>query len=122
MTAAAAETEPIAPTDEERTKAQRLLAEFFTEPLCETQLIGPGGNHVCIPESVARVLARALDAMAQGNAVCVVPYETALTTRQAADVLNVSRQHLVRLLDEGAIPYHRTGTRTQLFLSSDQVG
>ena len=77
-------------------------------------LVGPDGQKVQLPEPVFRVLACVLRKMAQGNAVAVVPVHHELTTQEAADLLNVSRPFLVRLLEQDHIPFHRTGTHRRV--------
>jgi len=76
-------------------------------PKC--QLVGPKGESISLPESVFYVLERVVEVMARGDAITVVPVGREVTTQQAADLLNVSRQYLVRLLDEGRIAHRKTG-------------
>src|SRR5262249_51904915 len=73
------------------------------------KLVGPSGETITIPKSVFYVLERVAEVLARGDSISVVPVGKEMTTQQAADLLNVSRQYLVRLLDEGRIPFTKTG-------------
>lgn len=66
-------------------------------------------HQVVLPTSALRLLVDVLAELADGNAVKVVPIHAELTTQEAADLLNVSRPHLVKLLEEGKLPFHKTG-------------
>ncbi|MCU0537066.1 MAG: helix-turn-helix domain-containing protein [Hydrococcus sp. Prado102] len=43
----------------------------------------------------------------QGNVIALIPIHTELTTQEAAEILNVSRSYLIKLLEAGEIPYHK---------------
>lgn len=81
-------------------------------PKCK--LVGPDGDAIAIPASVFHVLERVAEVLARGDSVTVVPVGKELTTQQAADLLNVSRQYLVRLLDEKRLPFRKTGKHRRL--------
>jgi excisionase family DNA binding protein len=76
-------------------------------PKCK--LVGPKGESIDLPESVFYVLERVAEVLARGDSITVVPVGQQLTTQQAANILNVSRQYVVRLLDENRIPFTKTG-------------
>ncbi len=78
------------------------------------RLVAPGGESVALPATVSELIARLAELLARGEAVAIVPSARELTTQQAADLLNVSRQYLVRLVDTGVLPASRTGRHRRL--------
>lgn len=70
-----------------------------------------------LPTFALRLLGEILGELALGNAVKVVPIHAELTTQEGADILNVSRPHLVKLLNEGALPHTKTGRHRRIKLA-----
>lgn len=80
----------------------------------QAKLVGADGKAITIPESVYQVLRQVVHAMALGQAISVAPQEQEMTTQQAADILNVSRPYLIKLLEQGEIPYINVGTHRRV--------
>lgn len=69
-----------------------------------------------LPAKAVRLLTDMLALLATGRSVVVMPDDAELTTQQAADLLNVSRPYLVKLVEGGALPHHKVGTHRRIRL------
>jgi len=80
------------------------------------QLIDDKNNAhlVEVPTAALHLLVNILDEFASGNAVEVVPIHSKLTTQEAANLLNVSRPYLIKLLEEGKLPFHYVGSHRRI--------
>lgn len=77
-----------------------------------------GQQTVTVPHVVLDLLVNVLANLAAGQGVALVPAHAELTTQQAADLLNVSRPYLIKLLDEDKIDYRTVGTHRRIMASS----
>ena len=59
--------------------------------------------------AIARTFLDVLRLISSGRGFRLIPVDAELTTQQAADLLNVSRPFLIKLLEEQKIPFTKTG-------------
>ncbi|MDR5903632.1 MULTISPECIES: helix-turn-helix domain-containing protein [Halomonas] len=95
------------------TELSQLLRE---RPDSDRAHIKLDGADLVLPRQALVLLRDLLTEMAQGNAVTILPTHAEVTTQEAANMLNVSRPHLVKLLEEGAVPFSRVGTHRRIRL------
>jgi excisionase family DNA binding protein len=86
------------------------------EPSARAKLVGPDGSQLDIPAELYELLRDVVGALSQGMAISIAPHNTMLTTQEAADLLNISRPTLVRLLTDGEIPHSLRGRHRRVLL------
>ena len=110
-------TECGIPSDQDATlagRAGRKLAALIGGMDPVPVRFGAGDETIDIPTPAVRLLKGILEQMAHGNGVALTPLHAELTTRQAAELLQVSRTHLVQLLDDGRIPCRKVGAHRRV--------
>ncbi len=107
------------PTEQEinlAAESSRMLAACIGKGDSARLRLIDGNADVTVPVSAIHMFVDILNQMAQGHAVSLVPVRAELTTQQAANILNVSRPYLVKLLESGKIKFHKTGRHRRIRL------
>ncbi|MEG4319105.1 MULTISPECIES: helix-turn-helix domain-containing protein [unclassified Microcoleus] len=102
----------LIPEPEKEAVAQ--LEQILSRESSQLRLVTSNGEEIAIPESVYSVLGQVVRAMASGQAISIVPHNRELTTQEAANILNVSRPFLVKLLENGEIPHIKVGSHRRI--------
>jgi excisionase family DNA binding protein len=101
---------------EDAKKAATLLARHLTKQggLSLRVKQGAVGASVELPPAVTRLVLDLLLCVSKREAVTLVPFGAELSTQEAADLLNVSRPFLVKLIESRQIPHHKVGTHRRV--------
>jgi excisionase family DNA binding protein len=114
--AATTEIRPGAVHERELAVIERALSRATTLPEQGPRLVDADGVAVEVPDELFEALRTIVHHLKAGHGVSVVALQTELTTVEAADLLNVSRPHLIKQLEAGAIPYRMVGSHRRLRL------
>ena len=78
-------------------------------------------KHIVLDQSVARlpdeavaVLLQTLESLSHGKKVELIEVSEELSTQEAAELLNVSRPFVIKLIDEGVLPARMVGSHRRV--------
>jgi len=111
--------ESIHLTESDR-KLARESAALIEDSESGTLVVQIGRRRVEMSEMLASLIGTSLKWAAEGRDLSVVPLDNEIGTQEAADLLGVSRPHLVKLLKEGALPHRKVGVQRRL-LAGDVI-
>jgi excisionase family DNA binding protein len=78
--------------------------------------IQENSEFVTVPRKALDLLFYILLNMAEGKSISLIPSDSEVSTQQAADMLSVSRPHIVKLLEQGVIPFKKVGSHRRILL------
>jgi len=101
----------FAPQDQESVHD---LMELFLRETHPPALVDEKGKRLELPRPVYELLVKVAAAMQEGKVITLVPETQELTTQAAANLLGVSRPHVVKLIEGGQLPSHKVGAHRRI--------
>ena len=107
------------PTPQEAEEAKitsRALSKYATNERLHIKIAGNNNDSddLILPGYAINLLLDILTEMSKGNAIMVMPIHAELSTQETAEFLNVSRPHLVDMLEQGKIPFRKVGAHRRV--------
>ncbi len=115
MVSSAKTSKPFIPSEADtqlsKQSSRILAAHTSSQETQRLKVVEDDGSEqeVTIPAVAFQLLVDILTQMARGNAITLIPIHAELTTQEAADLLNVSRPFLVKLIESGEMPHRLVG-------------
>jgi excisionase family DNA binding protein len=82
----------------------------------EAILVSSKGKKHKIPRALYDLMVHVLKELNDGHCIAVIGDQQGLTTVQASKMLGVSRQFLIKELEDGRLPFHMVGTHRRVYL------
>ena len=106
---------PTAQEAEEAKITSRALSKYAHNERLHLKIASNNeAEDLILPGYAINLLLAMLTEMSKGNAITVMPIHAELSTQETAELLNVSRPHLVDLLEQGKIPFRKVGTHRRI--------
>ena len=107
------------PTPQEAEEAKitsRALSKYATNERLHIKIASNNNesDDLILPGYAINLLLDILTEMSKGNAITVMPIHAELSTQETAEFLNVSRPHLVDMLEQGKIPFRKVGAHRRV--------
>lgn len=81
------------------------------------RMVSEEGEDLDVPPALVSLLLSVAEELERGNGVSVLPLHRQLTTTEAAQLLNVSRPHVIALVERGELPFEKVGTHRRIRLA-----
>lgn len=107
--------DPAAFSSEEMESVTGLM-ELFRRETRPPALVDETGRRTELPRPIYEMLVRVASALQEGKVITLVPETQELTTQAAANLLGVSRPHLIKLLESDELPFHKVGAHRRILI------
>ena len=104
---------PLAISEGDQTQVLELYQRIQRS---RAKLVGPDGKTQSLPVSLHEFLVRLIADLGEGQSVAILKNDAQLTTVEAARMLGVSRQFLIKVLERDEVPHHMVGTHRRVYV------